>query len=201
MIEYTPLTVVAVMSKTERDDSFTLSFFVAIAKIQIQRRLIIMPKTKLQEVIFTVFMVIVMVYAMVCYNIAFAMGGMQNKVFVAALSEMPIMCAIGFVLDMLIAGPLAKKCAFKVVNPQKDRPIFIILAISVFSILFMCPMMSFAATILFNGGFNSEIVATWAGLTVKNFPMAFFWQIFVAGPLVRFIFGKIFREKSKKAEK
>ncbi len=201
MIEYTPLTVVAVMSKTERDDSFTLSFFVAIAKIQIQRRLIIMPKTKLQEVIFTVFMVIVMVYAMVCYNIAFAMGGMQNKVFVAALSEMPIMCAIGFVLDMLIAGPLAKKCAFKVINPQKDRPIFIILAISVFSILFMCPMMSFAATILFNGGFNSEIVATWAGLTVKNFPMAFFWQLFVAGPLVRFIFGKIFREKSKKAEK
>lgn len=201
MIEYTPLTVVAVMSKTERDDSFTLSFFVAIAKIQIQRKLIIMPKTKLQEVIFTVFMVIVMVYAMVCYNIAFAMGGMQNKVFVAALSEMPIMCAIGFVLDMLIAGPLAKKCAFKVVNPQKDRPIFIILAISVFSILFMCPMMSFAATILFNGGFNSEIVATWAGLTVKNFPMAFFWQLFVAGPLVRFIFGKIFREKSKKAEK
>lgn len=201
MIEYTPLTVVAVMSKTERDDSFTLSFFVAIAKIQIQRRLIIMPKTKLQEVIFTVFMVIVMVYAMVCYNIAFAMGGMQNKVFVAALSEMPIMCAIGFVLDMLIAGPLAKKCAFKVVNPQKDRTIFIILAISVFSILFMCPMMSFAATILFNGGFNSEIVATWAGLTVKNFPMAFFWQIFVAGPLVRFVFGKIFREKSKKAEK
>ena len=201
MIEYTPLTVVAVMSKTERDDSFTLSFFVAIAKIQIQRRLIIMPKTKLQEVIFTVFMVIVMVYAMVCYNIAFAMGGMQNKVFVAALSEMPIMCAIGFVLDMLIAGPLAKKCAFKVINPQKDRPIFIILAISVFSILFMCPMMSFTATILFNGGFNSEIVATWAGLTVKNFPMAFFWQLFVAGPLVRFIFGKIFREKSKKAEK
>lgn len=201
MIEYTPLTVVAVMSKTERDDSFTLSFFVAIAKIQIQRKLIIMPKTKLQEVIFTVFMVIVMVYAMVCYNIAFAMGGMQNKVFVAALSEMPIMCAIGFVLDMLIAGPLAKKCAFKVVNPQKDRPIFIILAISVFSILFMCPMMSFAATILFNGGFNSEIVATWAGLTVKNFPMAFFWQLFVAGPLVRFVFGKIFREKSKKAEK
>lgn len=201
MIEYTPLTVVAVMSKTERDDSFTLSFFVAIAKIQIQRKLIIMPKTKLQEVIFTVFMVIVMVYAMVCYNIAFAMGGMQNKVFVAALSEMPIMCAIGFVLDMLIAGPLAKKCAFKVVNPQKDRPIFIILAISVFSILFMCPMMSFAATILFNGGFNSEIVATWAGLTVKNFPMAFFWQLFVAGPIVRFVFGKIFREKSKKAEK
>lgn len=29
-----------------------------------------MPKAKLQEVIFTILMVIVMVYAVVCYNIA-----------------------------------------------------------------------------------------------------------------------------------
>lgn len=125
-----------------------------------------MPKTKFQEVVFTVIMVIVMVYAMICYNVAISIGGMQNKVFVAALSELPIMGAIGFVLDIFIAGPLAKKCAFKIADPQKDRPFFIILAISVFSVLFMCPMMSFAAAILFNGGFNSEIVATWIGLTV-----------------------------------
>lgn len=158
-----------------------------------------MPKTKFQEIVFTVIMVIVMVYAMICYNVAISMGGMQNKVFVAALSELPIMGAIGFVLDTFIAGPLAKKCAFKIVDPQKDRPFFIILAISIFSVLFMCPMMSFAAAILFNGGFNSEIVATWIGLTVKNFPMAFFWQLCVAGPLVRFIFSKIFRTKAKAA--
>lgn len=159
-----------------------------------------MPKTKFQDVIFTIMMVIVMVYAMICYNVAMAMGGMQNKVFLAALSELPIMGAIGFVLDMFIAGPLAKKCAFKIVDPRKDRPILIILAISVFSILFMCPMMSFFATILFNGGFNKEIVATWIGLTIKNFPMAFFWQLFVAGPLVRAVFSKIFREKKAKKE-
>lgn len=72
-----------------------------------------MPKTKFQEIVFTVIMVIVMVYAMICYNVAISMGGMQNKVFVAALSELPIMGAIGFVLDIFIAGPLAKKCAFR----------------------------------------------------------------------------------------
>jgi len=32
-----------------------------------------------------------------------------------------------------------------------------------------------------------------------NFPMAFFWQIFYAGPFVRFIFGKLFPEKEKAA--
>lgn len=153
-----------------------------------------MPKNRLQETVFTIMMVLVMVYAMICYNIALETGGMKNFVFKAALGEFPIMIVAGFILDTFIAGPLAKKCAFKIVTPGKDRPIAIILAISVFSIWFMCPMMSFIATILFNGGFNSQIFATFCELVIRNFPMAFFWQLFVAGPLVRFIFGKIFQE-------
>lgn len=154
-----------------------------------------MPKNRLQETVFTIMMVFVMVYAMICYNIAIETGGMKNFVFAAALGELPIMVVVGFILDTFIAGPLAKKLAFKFVTPGKDRPIAIIIAISVFSIWLMCPMMSLVATILFNGGFNPEMFATFCQLFVRNFPMAFFWQLFIAGPLVRFIFGKIFREK------
>ncbi len=40
-----------------------------------------MPKNKFQEVIFTIMMVFVMVYAMICYNISLNMGGMSNEVF------------------------------------------------------------------------------------------------------------------------
>lgn len=154
-----------------------------------------MPQNRKQETIYTIMMVIVMVYAMICYNIARATGGMQNFVFAAALGELPIMGVVGFVLDTIIAGPLAKKMAFRIFTPGQDKPIFIIMAISIFSIWLMCPMMSFAATVLFNGGFNSQIVATWLQLTILNFPMAFFWQLFVAGPLVRLIFGKMFPQK------
>ena len=50
-----------------------------------------MPKTKFQEVIFTIMMVFVMVYAMICYNIALNIGGMSNKVFLAAFHELVIM--------------------------------------------------------------------------------------------------------------
>ena len=39
-----------------------------------------MPKTKLQNVIFTIIMAFVMVYAMVCYNIAIDKGGMSNQI-------------------------------------------------------------------------------------------------------------------------
>ena len=38
-----------------------------------------MPKTKLQNIIFTLIMAFVMVYAMVCYNIALDKGGMTNE--------------------------------------------------------------------------------------------------------------------------
>ena len=58
-----------------------------------------MPKNKFQEVIFTIMMVFVMVYAMICYNISLNMGGMSNEVFLAAFHELIIMGPIAFVLD------------------------------------------------------------------------------------------------------
>lgn len=153
-----------------------------------------MPKTKFQDVVFTIMMVIVMVYGMVVYNIAMDMGGMTNQIFLMAFGELPIMGVIGFVLEMLIAGPLSKKLAFRIVTPGKDKMIEVILAISAMTVCLMCPMMSFVATVLFKG-VDSQLLAKWVQLTVTNFPMALCWQIFIAGPLVRLIFGKIFREK------
>ena len=64
-----------------------------------------MPQTKKQEIVYTVMMVCVMVYGMVCYNIALDVGGMQNFIFAAALSELPIMGVIGFLLDTFLVGP------------------------------------------------------------------------------------------------
>lgn len=45
-----------------------------------------MPKSLGQEILFTILMVLVMVYAMICYNIALATGGMTNSVFLAGFS-------------------------------------------------------------------------------------------------------------------
>ena len=50
-----------------------------------------MPKTKLQNIIFTLIMAFVMVYAMVCYNIALDKGEMTNEIFLLAFHEIPIM--------------------------------------------------------------------------------------------------------------
>lgn len=149
-----------------------------------------MPKTKVQEIIFTVMMVVVMVYGMVVYNIAVDRGEMTNEVFLMAFGELPLMGAVGFVLELLIAGPLSKKLAFRIVTPGQDKPIFVILAISAMTVCLMCPMMSLAAAVLFKGA-GGELAAKWIQLTAMNFPMALFWQIFFAGPLVRWVYGRL----------
>lgn len=155
-----------------------------------------MPKNTFQEVIFTILMVFVMVYAMICYNISLNIGGMTNEVFLSAFHELIIMGPIAFILDFFIVGKLAKAKAFKIVDVKKDNPFHLVLAISFVSVILMCPLMSLAATILFKNA-GSQIIAVWLQTTVLNFPMALCWQIFFAGPLVRFIFGLIFREEKE----
>ena len=133
-----------------------------------------MPKTKFQDIIFTIMMVLVMVYAMVVYNISLDMGKLTNQVFLMAFAELPIMGIVGFILEMFIAA---------------------------FTVCLMCPMMSLVATILFKGGLHPELLSSWLQTTALNFPMALCWQIFCAGPLVRCIFRVLFPEKETAREK
>lgn len=154
-----------------------------------------MPKNKFQEVIFTIIMVFFMVYAMICYNIALNTGKMSNGIFISAFHELIIMGPLAFILDFFLISKLAFIIASRMTDIKKAHPFHIILAISTVSVALMCPLMSLAATILFKSAGN-EFMAVWLQTTVFNFPMAFFWQIMYAGPIVRFIFRRIFPEKA-----
>ena len=151
-----------------------------------------MPQTKLQNIIFTILMAFVMVYAMICYNISLNIGGMQNKVFLMAFSELKIMLPAAFILEFFVVEKAAKFLAFRFIDPSKVPPIAVIISISSMIVCLMCPMMSLIATILFKNA-GSEIVAVWLQTTVMNFPMALFVQIFFAGPLVRNLFGSVMK--------
>ena len=152
-----------------------------------------MPKTKFQNIIFSLMMVLVMVYGMVCYNISISMGGLNNQIFLIALKELPIMVPIALIIEIFFVGEIVKKITFKLINPKEVQPIFITIMISSLTVAFMCPIMSFIATILFNFNGLDTFISSYIERIVINFPMAFFYQIFYAGPLVRFIFRKIFK--------
>ena len=153
-----------------------------------------MPKTKFQNVVFTLMMSFLMVYAMICYNISMNIGGMTNQVFLMAFHEMMIMWPAAFILEFFLVDHLAHKLAFCMVTPQ-DRPIVITLAISIMIIAIMCPIMSLVATFLFKEPSFGMWVKTWA----MNFPMAICYQMFYCGPLVRLIFRAIFVRKNADA--
>lgn len=155
-----------------------------------------MPKTKFQKIIFGIIMALVMVYGMEVYNTSLIHGGLSNSLFLIPLGELLLLGITVIVLETLVGGPLARKLAFKLVDPKKDKPIIIILAISVMTVCCMCPIMSLVATILFKG-VDVEFFAKWIQTVIINFPMALCWQIFTAGPLVRFIFRKLFAKQLK----
>lgn len=173
-----------------------LLYFFAAIRVIIKKRGIIMPKTKFQNVIFTIIMATIMVYGMIVYNVALNTGGVTNQTFLLALHEMPIMVPVAFVLEFFVVEKLASRLAFSFMRPT-DRPQFITYAISLMIVCIMCPVMSLIATLLF----KEPSFGTWIHTFGCNFPMAMFWQMFYCGPLVRLIFRTIFHKQIKEQKK
>ena len=105
-----------------------------------------MQRTKLQNFIFTAIMAFIMVYGMVCYNIAIDKGGMSNEIFLIAFHEMPIMWPVAVILEMFVFERLAIKLASRFVTPGKESEFMVTVAISSMIVALMCPTMSLIAT-------------------------------------------------------
>ncbi len=154
-----------------------------------------MPKTKFQNVIFTLMTAVLMAYCMIVYSIAInSQEGLINQTFLIALKEFPIEGIIVFLLAFFIASPIAKKLAFRIVNPRKDNKMFIILAIQTFTVLTMVGLMSVYA-LFAQHLINNNILCNYIVLYCKNFIMAYPLQIFFVGPMVRNIFRIIFKKQ------
>ena len=155
-----------------------------------------MPKTKFQSVIFTIITVFIMVYIMTLYNTILAMGVFTNLTFLIALKEMWFEFIIIFLCAYFISSPIAKIFAFRVVKPG-DRPIFIIFAIQIFTVVCQVALASILG-VHHGYGFTANFIPDYLTTYCKNFIMAMPIQLFIAGPIARFLFRSIFKvEKSK----
>ena len=155
-----------------------------------------MPKTKLQDAVFTALMAPLMGYGMSVYTICLDQGSVSVQAFRLALNALPLMAAIAFVLEFFVVGKLAAKLAFTVVRPT-DRPQLITYAISLMIICIMCPTMSLLATLLFQQPSYFARLQPFA----LNLPMALLWQLLYCGPFVRLVFRALMRVYSRAAGK
>ncbi len=149
-----------------------------------------MPKTKLESLFFTAITAWMMVYVMTLYNIVLASGQFTNRTFLLALRTMWVEYVIIFLLAYFVSSHIAKIFAFRVVQAG-DRPIFIIFAIQIFTVV---AQVAFASVLgVWHGyGFTSNFVPDYLITYCRNFMMALPLQLFLVGPVARFIFRKVF---------
>ena len=157
-----------------------------------------MPKTRGESIFFTAITAWMMVYGMTLYNTVLATGTFTNQTFFIALKGMWVEYVIIFLLAYFVSSHIAKFFAFRVVQPG-DRPIFIIFSIQIFTVV---AQVAFASIIgLYHGyGFTSNFIPDYIRTYCRNFVMAMPLQLFLVGPLARWIFRSIFiRGKMEKS--
>lgn len=158
-----------------------------------------MPKTKVESVVFTAVTAWIMVYIMTLYNIVLAGGIFTNATFLQALLTMWPEFVIIFLCAFFISSPAAKHFAFRVVT-LADRPIFIILTIQIFTVVFQVALASILG-VHHGYGFDSQIVPHYLMTYCRNFIMALPVQLLIAGPIARKLFRMTFRRgESQKAQ-
>lgn len=152
-----------------------------------------MPKNLFQDIVFSVIMIVVMVFGMSSYNIAIQFGGLSNDTFLMAIECLWYMALIAFAVETFIVSPIVKKLSAKVLGKGKEvHPLMASLVFSALTVCFMCVIMTFFATLIEKKPDASDFFVTWIQTMILSFPMALCWQIFFAGPLVRLIFRCIF---------
>ena len=121
---------------------------------------------------------------------------MKNRKFLIALKGMWIEFIIIFLCAYFISSHVAKYFAFRVVQPG-DRPIAIIFAIQIFTVVSQVALASILG--VYHGyGFTSQFIPDYLTTYCKNFIMALPVQLFIAGPVARLIFRVIFRRNEAK---
>lgn len=155
-----------------------------------------MPKTKFQSLIFTLIMVFCMVFSMTVYTISLNTGGLSYGVFMQAIKEMWLEYIIVFVLIFFFITRLAMRLSFRIVDPAKENPIMVTIAIQSFTVMLIVPTITLIATFI-HWGFTSDWFTRWLETCVKCFPCAYCLQIFFIGPLVRKIFRTIFQTEKE----
>ena len=171
-----------------------------------------MPQTKFQKLMFALITVIITVPCFVFYCSSYEAGGFNLEVIKNSWIFIPIEFVLAYLCEIFIGSPLSVKLALKAIDPKKNDHMIVETAIICATVGIMCPLMSFLATIMYNGiigvGLNGaplndfiiNFIPYWLQKIVLNFPFALLSQLFFIQPLVRTIFKAIFKNKNIKAE-
>ena len=120
------------------------------------------------------------------------MFGSYLPVWLMIIIEM--VCA--FVLAVTMGSPLAFRLASRKFDPRRNHPMIFESAIITATVCLMCPTMSLLADFFYYPyyqGFDViDFLCRWFRLICYNLPFAYFSQMFLIQPFVRFAIHRIF---------
>lgn len=155
-----------------------------------------MPTTKKENVYFGLMMCLGMVIFMTFYNL-FTHDLLGTISLQGILAQLILVFITASLLELFIVGPVAKKLAFSLPF-DKSKKVFVILSLAFFMVIGMVLCMSFYGlmTAYFSNSLNGEsLLHSYFDLVFKNFIFAFPLQLFIVGPLVRYVFNKFVKGK------
>lgn len=155
-----------------------------------------MPQTKLQDFIFSVIMVICMVYCMTAYNLALEQG-FSLSTFWDALRFMWPEAAMAFFVQRYVAKKTANIILHKMVDVKTAKPLFISVCVAAGNVIVMAPCMTLLVNIMHHG-ISPDLITYWMPKLVLNFPFALCIQIFYVGPFVRLVYKLLMKIPKKK---
>ncbi|GAA0070991.1 DUF2798 domain-containing protein [Clostridium sardiniense] len=151
-----------------------------------------MPTTKKESLVFTIIMCAFMVLCMSIYNVSIYSGGFSKDVIIESLIGFPLTFIVAMICDWFIVSKPAKSLAFKFIK-EGDKQIKIAILISVFMVCGMVLCMS-----MFGALHNIELISDLPSAYIRalgmNFIVALPLQLLIAGPIIRFVFNKIFNK-------
>ncbi|MEK3901035.1 MULTISPECIES: DUF2798 domain-containing protein [unclassified Paenibacillus] len=148
-----------------------------------------MGSNKKEALIFTSMMCFCMVVFMSFYNVIIA-NGFNSRLFMDVAAGLLPALAVALFCDIVVVGRIAKGLAFKIVKPSAPQ-IRKVLTISCFMVCGMVILMSLYGT-LAHFGFGGNFFRHYFSILGLNFICALPLQLLVAGPLIRFLFSRMF---------
>lgn len=158
-----------------------------------------MPKTTFQRVVFTSLGVLLMATTMATYNKYIVYGEFSIELFkqvaIAFCQKAPLAWLLQFFVVQKFAGKQAAK------YPTDNKILYQCIRTG-FTVLLMCPIMCLYSNIINMISFGwtfGQLLEAWITKMPINWVFAFGVQIWVLGPVNRFLFRTIFKKQLQKA--
>lgn len=151
-----------------------------------------LPRSKKEGIIFGIFMVIIMSFC----NIIINFGGVNAESMTAFGISLPIMFVVAFLVENIIVSPITNAIIGRVYKERSNTSVMVVL-----NAILIVPLMSLIMTFLgelIGGTPIGEVVSTYLTVWPRNFCIAMFCNLLVAGPLARLVlkgFQKYFDKK------